>query len=304
MTPEQLLAGACDMHVHSGPALVRRGLDHAELAQACARAGMRAAVIKDQHMPTAGAARLVEKYFSSANGKFNLFGSVVLGNAQGGLSPAVVEASLICGAKVVWMPVMSAKYHRERTALMTTAANAALPKPKRPLKYDPPISIVDEDGRLLPQVGDICRLVAEAGAVLATGHIDPKREIPPLLEEAVRQGVKKIVITHPEFFHDHTMEEMRAYTDAGFYVEHILTTLYSGKQTYDGLYELIQNNGERVIISSDMGQVGRPGPVEALAAFLAEMQKRGVSDDRLRQITSRNQRRLLDLEPLEEGAGP
>ena len=60
MTPEQLLAGACDMHVHSGPALVRRGLDHAELARACVRAGMRAAVVKDQHMPTAGAARLAE----------------------------------------------------------------------------------------------------------------------------------------------------------------------------------------------------------------------------------------------------
>ena len=93
---------------------------------------------------------------------------------------------------------------------------------------------------------------------------------------------------------------MRAYTDAGFYVEHILTTLYSGKQTYDGLYELVRNNGERVIISSDMGQVGRPGPVEALAAFLAEMQKRGVPDGRLRQITSRNQRYLLGLEALEE----
>ena len=147
MTPEQLLAGACDMHVHSGPALVRRGLDHAELARACVRAGMRAAVVKDQHMPTAGAARLAETYFSGSDGKFNLFGSVVLGNAQGGLSPAVVEASLICGAKVVWMPVMSAKYHRERTALMTAAASATLPKPQHPLKYDPPISIVDEGDR-------------------------------------------------------------------------------------------------------------------------------------------------------------
>lgn len=300
MTPEQLLAGACDMHVHSGPSLVRRGLDHVELARGCVQAGMRAVVIKDQHMPTAGVAQLVDKYLSNADNTFNVFGSVVLGNAQGGLSPAVVEASLICGAKVVWMPVMSAKYHKERTALMTAKANATLPKPKHPLKYDPPMSIVDESGKLLPQISDICRLIADADVVLATGHIDPVREIPPLLDEAVRSGVKKIVITHPEFFRDQTLDEIYAYADAGFYVEHILTTLYSGKQTYDGLYELVRNNGERVIISSDMGQIGRPGPVEALTAFLAEMQKRGVSDDCLRQITSRNQRYLLGLEPLEE----
>lgn len=299
MTPEQLIKGACDMHVHSGPALVARGLDHVEAVRACAEAGMRALVIKDQHVPSANIAQILQKYFVKPEENFNVFGSVILGNSQGGLSPAVVEAAIGYEAKIVWMPVLASRYHRERSAMVSAAAAATMPKPKHPLKYNPPMTILNDDGKLLPQISDICKLIADADIVLATGHLNPKTEIPLLLEEAVKQGVKKVVITHPEYFKDHTMEEMRAYTKAGFYVEHILTTLYSGKQTYDELYELIRNNGtDHVIISSDLGQVGRPNSVVGLTAFISEMQKRGMSDDDIRNITSRNQRYLLGLEPL------
>lgn len=164
----------------------------------------------------------------------------------------------------------------------------------------PSQTILDSCGKLLPAVSDILKLIADADIVLATGHLNPKTEIPPLLEEAVRLGVKKIVIIHPEFFRDHTLEEMRAYSDAGFYVERILATLYSKKQTYDGLFKMVETGGERVIISSDLGQIGRPNPVVGLTRFIEEMQARCVSDGRLRQIMSRNQRELLGLEPLEE----
>ena len=149
-------------------------------------------------------------------------------------------------------------------------------------------------------MSDILKLIADADIVLATGHINPKTEIPPLLDEAVRLGVKKVVITHPEFFKDHTIEDMKAYSDAGFYVEHILATIYSKKQTYDDLYAMIQEGGDNVIISSDLGQVGRPNPVVGLMAFIEEMQKRGMSDATLRRIMCHNQRKLLNLESLAE----
>ena len=183
---------------------------------------------------------------------------------------------------------------------MSAAATSTLPKPKYPLKFNPPQTILDSCGKLLPAVSDILKLIADADIALATGHINPKTEIPPLLDEAVRLGVKKVIITHPEFFKDHTLEEMRAYSDAGFFVEHILATIYSKKQTYDDLYTLIQEGGDNVIISSDLGQVGRPNPVVGLTAFVEEMQKRGMSDDVLRRVMCHNQRKLLNLEPLAE----
>lgn len=300
MTSSELLRGACDMHVHSGPALVPRGVDHVEAVRACAEAGMRALVIKDQHVPSGNIGQILQKYFVKPEENFNVYGGLILGNTQGGLNPSVVEAAIGYDTKIVWMPVLSSAYHRERTALMNAQAVSTLPKPKYPLKFNPSQTILDSCGKLLPEVCDILQLIADADIVLATGHLNPKTEIPPLLDEAVRRGVKKIVITHPEFFKDHTLDEMRAYSDAGFYVEHILATIYSKKQTYDGLFEMVETGGERVIISSDLGQVGRPNPVVGLTRFIEEMQARGVSDDRLRQIMCRNQRLLLGLEPLEE----
>lgn len=285
------------MHVHSGPALVPRGFDHIEVVRACVEAGMRALVIKDQHVPSGNVAQIVQKYFVKPEENFNVYGGLILGNTQGGISPAVVEAAIGYDTKVIWMPVLSSAYHKERSALMNAKAMSTMPKPKYPLKFNPPQTIIDSCGKLLPEVVDILKLIADADIVLATGHINPKTEIPPLLEEAVRQGVKKIVVTHPEFFKDHTVAEMKAYSDAGFYVEHILATIYSNKQTYDELFEMIENGGDNVIISSDLGQVGRPNPAAGLTAFIEEMQKRGMADSTLRRIMCDNQRKLLNLEP-------
>lgn len=298
MKPEEIIKGSCDLHVHSGPALVPRGVDHVEAVRACAEAGMRALVIKDQHVPSGNVAQVLQKYFVKDNENFNVYGGLVLGNTQGGLNPAVVEAAIGYDIKIVWMPVLSAQYHKERTALMNSAATSTLPKPKYPLKFNPPQTILDSCGRLLPPISDILKLIADADIILATGHLDPTTEVPLLLDEALKQGVKKIVITHPEFFKDHTIEQMRAYSDAGFIVEHILATIYSKKQTYDELFALVQEGGKNVIISSDLGQVGRPNPVVGLTCFVEEMQNRGMSDETLRRIMCDNQRKLLGLEPL------
>lgn len=298
-TPEELIKGAVDMHLHSGPGLIPRGYDHIEVAKAAREAGMRAIVIKDQHLPSANVCTLLQRYFDESGGDFRIFGGLVLGNPVGGVNPSAVEAALGFGTKVIWMPVSSAKYGRERMAYMREhfpEYRSGIPKAKKALKYDPPLSILDSDGKLLPEIGPICHMIAEADAVLATGHLS-KEETRELLDEAVKQGCKKVVITHAEFFKDYSIEEMREFQKAGFYVEHILATLYSGKQTYDGLYELIRGHGcEKTIISSDLGQVGRPIPSDGILTFIDEMQKRGLSEEDILRITGSNPRSLLDLD--------
>lgn len=298
MTPNEIIKGACDMHVHSGPALVPRGIDHVQAVRTCAEAGMRALVIKDQHVPSGNVAQIIQKYFVKDTEKFNVYGGLILGNTQGGFNPAVVEAAIGYDTKVVWMPVLSAQYHKEMTSKLSSAGKSTLPKPKFPIRFNPPQTIIDSCGNLLQEICDILQIIADADIVLATGHINPINEIPPLLSEAVKRGVKKIVITHPEFFRDHTVEQMKEYSDAGFFVEHILATIYSNKLTYDELYTYITEGGERVIISSDLGQIGRPDPVKGLTEFVREMQIRGMPDDMLIRIMSKNQRELLNLEPI------
>lgn len=138
MTAAEILHGACDMHVHSGPALVARGIDHVEAVRVCAEAGMRALVIKDQHVPSGNIAQIIQKYFVKPEENFNVYGGLILGNTQGGLNPAVVEAAIGYDTKVIWMPVLSSQYHRDCTARMNAKATSSLPKPKYPLKFNPP----------------------------------------------------------------------------------------------------------------------------------------------------------------------
>ena len=200
MTPAaELIKGAIDMHVHSGPALVTRGVDHVEAVRACAEAGMRAIVIKDQHVPSGNIGQILQKYFVKEGENFNVYGSLILGNTQGGLSPSIVEAAIGYDSKIVWMPVLASQYHKDQVAMMNAEATKSLPKSKIKLQYNPPMTILDSYGKLLPQISDICKLIGDANIVLATGHLNPKTEVPPLIEEALKQGVKKIVITHPEY---------------------------------------------------------------------------------------------------------
>lgn len=298
MTPDELVCGAVDIHVHSGPALTPRAFDHVEAVRACAGAGMRAIVIKDQHVPSGNVCQIIQKYFVPKHQNFNVFGSLVLGNTQGGLSPSVLEAALGYDTKVVWMPVLSAKYSKERMKYLEEHY-AEFQKTKKghpTIINDPPMSIVDDDGKLLPEIPVICKMIAGADVILATGHLSiPETDL--LLNEAVKQGVKKIVVTHPEFFREYTLDQMREYAQSGFYVEHVLTSVFSGKGTYEQLYDLIQNSGpDRVVISSDLGQIGRPMPNIAFREFIMEMQKRGVSDEDLRKITSANGKTLLGID--------
>lgn len=297
-SPKELIKGAIDMHLHSGPAIIKRGYDHVEVTRSAIEAGMRAIVIKDHHIPDGGTCQLVQKYFVKEGENFNVFGSMALGNPVGGINPAMVEVALGYDTKVFWMPVMSARYGRERMDWLrenVPVYRQGVPAAPQTFHFDPPMTITDDFGKLLPEVGTVCRLIAEGDAVLATGHIS-KEETYLLLDEAAKQGCKKIVITHAEYFRDFSIDEMRAFQDAGFYVEHILTTLYSGKQTYDGLYELLCGHGaQRTIISSDLGQIGRPLPVQGILAFIGEMQKRGMTDEEIRRITSINQKYLLGL---------
>lgn len=57
----------------------------------------------------------------------------------------------------------------------------------------------NERGFLLPELREICKLIKEYDAVLATGHISPQ-ESRSVVDSARIIGVRKIVITHPEYW--------------------------------------------------------------------------------------------------------
>src|SRR5258708_35931591 len=59
----ELLRGAIDMHAHTAPALFKRHIDDAALAEHAIAAGMRGVVLKDHDASTTGRAYYVDRRY-------------------------------------------------------------------------------------------------------------------------------------------------------------------------------------------------------------------------------------------------
>ncbi|HRP04212.1 MAG TPA: DUF6282 family protein, partial [Opitutaceae bacterium] len=170
-----LLLGAIDTHVHSAPDVIPRKLDDLELIEQARAAGMRAVVLKNHSCSTCARAYLLNRLQDDVA----VFGGIVLNDTIGGFNCRAVETSLKMGGSIVWMPTKSAANHQQffggRNGL--TVLNGT---------------------RLCETVRDIIRMVADAGAILATGHLSAV-ESSVVIEEALSAGVRGISVTRPEW---------------------------------------------------------------------------------------------------------
>ena len=146
---DKLLQGSIDMHVHHGPdagASPMPRLDALQGARQAQEAGMKAIVLKCHECPTAGIAYIVNQVVHEVI----TIGSICLNREVGGLNPDALEYSANLGAKVVWMPTSSSRYHIEGNG--------------------EGITILDEEGKLLPVIQKILEIVKRHQMVLATGR--------------------------------------------------------------------------------------------------------------------------------------
>jgi hypothetical protein len=287
----KLLAGAIDLHVHSGPGLIPRSLDHAEAARDAIDAGLRAIVVKDQHSMTCHAVYLVRKHILK-DSAFDIFGGMVLNNATGGLNPHTVDGAIKSGAKIIWMPTASAENHIETHKRIHTE----FPKTREKLLEEIPLKIIDKNGNLLPQISTICRLIAEADVILGTGHLYLD-EIKLLVAEAQKQGVKKILMQHPEFLINATVDEMIEFANKGVFIEHSMVFYVKGTIDKEYLLEMVKKVGaERTTLGSDLGQIGNPLPMEGIRSCVKIMLEMGISDEEIDLMIRKNPAKLLNLQ--------
>ena len=105
----ELLVGAVDLHCHSGPAAMPRVLDHHDAMMDCAAAGFKALLYKDHYYLGVPHAVILEKLFPDTG--VRLFSGLALNNANGGINPHAVDHAASIGAKIIWMPTISAENH-------------------------------------------------------------------------------------------------------------------------------------------------------------------------------------------------
>ena len=190
------------------------------------------------------------------------------------------------------MPTLSAKshieFHKKEVSFHSTHEKRGVD--------EIPLTILDSEDKILPEVSQICRLIARADIILATGHLYLK-EVKALVHEAGKQGVKKILINHPEFILNASIDDMVELANQGAFIEHSYTLTYSKKLTKEYLFEMIRAVGaEHTVIGSDLGQTGRPYPIDGFRDFIKDMLGMGMKDEEVHYVLRANPAKLLNLE--------
>ena len=292
----ELFKGAYDLHVHSGPDIVPRKGDDPEFCQRYIDAGFRGYCIKNHYFCTSQRARIMNHYFP----ELNIIGAVCLNKTMGGLNALAVDTAGRDGAKLVWLPTLDAKNEidftfGEQCTYDTLPAWAQRMKELRDKGIvNNGIYILDDEGRLIPEIKDVMKAAADHDMIVCTGHLS-KKEIFELAIKASDLGVKKLVVTHGTWASlGLSKKDQRELAELGCIIEQCSANIKPAYGiTWDGMYDTLKYVGpENCILSSDCGNRNKPYPVESLQIFAENCIKNGFTEQDIRIMAVVNTTKL------------
>src|SRR3954469_10829445 len=265
---KDLLRGTIDPHIHSGPSIAPRGLDHIELLKEASGAGMAAVVTKDHDYSGVATANLIANHYGHLATR--LYSGIVLNNVVGGFNPYAVEHTAAMGGKIVWLPTLAAENHLAWEK-KSSWAHPASTKKMRPATAVP----ATRDGRVL--------------------------------DEAKRRGATRLVVNHPEEIIDASMNDVQGLTALGTKMEHSLCMFVKESKLKvleaEDLRRHIEAAGvDNTIMSTDLGQSGNIRPLEGFRLGIAMCLDLGYSEADIRKMFSTNAAKLFGLESLVQQA--
>jgi hypothetical protein len=181
------------------------------------------------------------------------------------------------------MPTVDAAGH-EQAGLprVTTGARADL--------AIPPLERSNETA-----VREIIRLVAEADAALATGHLTAA-EVEWLVPTARKLGVRRVIVTHGSWrVPALEAERLLRLADCGAIIEITAIQLLDGSSSAAELADLARRlGGERCILTSDAGQPANDWPDRVLADLEALLVEQGLPQAEAEKMVTTTPRSLVD----------
>ena len=289
----EILQGAVDPHVHSGPSIAPRAVDHLELVKTYSKAGFAAVVTKDHDYSGVMCAQLIRDHHPEL--KTRIFSGIALNNVIGGFNPYAVEHTAAMDGRIVWLPTLAAENHLEweKTSGWEHPASTQKIRPASPIP-------LFKEGKLRPEVLDVLDVIAKTGMALASGHIHVS-ETKIVFAEAKRRGVERLIFTHPEDIVGASFEDTKEIAKLGAYVEHSLGFFIEGSKfrnrSNDELRAFIDCVGfERTILCSDLGQMGTLLPLEGLRRGVATCLSLGYSDSELHAMVATNAGAVIGLD--------
>jgi Family of unknown function (DUF6282) len=296
----ELLRGAYDTHMHISPDVVERKIDDLTLARKFAELGMDGFVLKSHYGSTAERASVVR----AAVPGINALGAIALNRAVGGINPLAVEIAAREGARTVWLPTVDSVNESHEREAPPGAKVPVWVKLQLELREQgieiPAVPVVDPgDGTVLPELREVLGMIARHNMLLATGHLS-RDEIFAVVDAALEEGVRDIVITHPEFpSQDLSVEDQKALAAKGALLERCFTTPHTGKVTWDLWIENIRATGpENSVLSTDLGQVFNPPVEDGMALMVDRLLDAGFKDEEVYVMAVVNTRIVAGAEAL------
>jgi hypothetical protein len=289
-----LVRGAYDLHVHIAPDVPPRRIDDVTLARRFSELGLAGFALKSHYTSTAERAQVVSGVVDGVE----VVGTLTLNWAVGGMNALAVEIAAREGARIVWMPTVDSP--AETAGRTEPREGDKVPQWAR-LQHElrglglsvDPVRVSDDDGSILPATRDVLRAIARHGLILATGHL-ARDDTFAVVDAALEEGVADIVVTHPEFTcQNFSIQDQRALADRGCLLERCLTTPFSGKTTWDHVFDGVRAVGvERTLFSSDCGNPDYPPVEDGLAHWADRLLDAGFGEDEVREMIVVQSRRL------------
>ncbi|MBU5627960.1 hypothetical protein KQI82_13695 [Oscillibacter sp. MSJ-2] len=280
----RLVRGAYDLHVHTSPSHFPRALDDFALIEEAEEIGMAGVLIKSHYEPTAARAEIVNRHSGK---QVTAFGGVALNWPVGGLNPYAAQSALAMGAAVVWMP--------------TRDAENCLRFGNMPGDFftRPGITILEETGKIRPEVYAILETVRSYDACLATGHLSAE-ESARLCREGIAMGVR-MVLTHPEWRRTTVpIETQIEMAQLGVLIEKNWYNAVDGSVSVEQLAaHLDALPCGSVFLATDRGQADGGRPAKEFLSALEHMLRCGVEEARLEAAVRLTPR--LVLGPMGDG---
>ena len=269
---EEILKGSFDLHVHARPDPGRGlRLDALDTGRYAHEAEMAGFVLKSDYYPTAPLAHVLNRVYPG----LTVAGAIVLNSQVGGLNPDAVATAADLGARVVWMPTVSAD------SVSTGQEQGA------------GLRLMNDTGDLLPEVQQIIDIVAQRDMVLASGHVSPSETL-TLFRAAKDRGIQRLIATHPAA--TASMEELREMVSLGARAEYtFLSCMPSRNRSTPGeIVSAVRAVGvENCVVTTDFGQWMNPPPAEGMRMAIAELLNAGLTEDEVSTLVKENPLQLV-----------
>lgn len=282
-----ILKGICDIHIHAAPDSRMRSVDEWHFAQDAQKAGYRAVMYKSNDFSCHDRAFLIRQSVP----QIEVFGSLCMNRVHGDrVNPYAAEKAVATSGglcRCIWMPTLDAEYHYRCE--------------KRTEKGIP---VLDDSGKVLPEVIRVMEICAEADIIFATGHCSPQESI-ILARKASEVGVKRFVVTHANsHFWMMTSDQIRQCVDLGAYIEYCYLPCLWGENSGMPQYErqstgtfadLVRVSSDRGFISTDLGQSVMPHPIAGMKQCIKDLDKAGFTTTEINRLVRDNPAMLIGL---------